>query len=91
MIKNQPIIIKIKDEYCIPCAILLKMITLDELETYGFSPPRKSFEKYLNHKRVKLQTRHIPQHIEEENHIILTSLKKYKSPKKLGFTYYRLE
>lgn len=58
-IKNQPMISKRKNKYCIPCAIILHITSREELSNFGFNPPEKQFLKTIERKMNRLSTRKI--------------------------------
>lgn len=56
-LKNQSAVTKRHRRYCIPCAVLKKVVTRKELRENGYRPPREQFERALERKKMLLQTR----------------------------------
>jgi len=59
-LKNQPMISKRQNKYCVLCAIILNIVLREELSKFGFNPPEKYLDKMIQRKIQRLSTRKIP-------------------------------
>ena len=59
-LKNKSMISVRKNKYCIPCAIILNIVTKSQLFKLGFRPPKNTLNKTIENKIKRLSTRKIP-------------------------------
>ena len=56
-LKHQSVISKRRYKYCIPCAVIKRIVTRKELRENGYRPSRSHFVRALERKRMLLATR----------------------------------